>query len=110
MRFAELLKAIESECSRKRTDSGRTSVLGNRKVMAQTPHSQPVKSRRSKAPICHCSTMESWMDFKDSYREFVEHFRTCAQRLRKQRKLVPFPAHSFPPSVGYWEQALGGTS
>ena len=104
LRFAELVKVIEAEYARSRETSGKPSVLGDRRVLAQSPHSRPAELKRSNAPLCHSATLESWMAFRDSYREFVEHFHSCARRLRKQRKLVPFPSHSFPPSVGYWEQ------
>jgi REP element-mobilizing transposase RayT len=105
-RFAELVKDIEAEVWQKRLDSGRTAVLGVRTILSQSPQSRPDKTKRSKAPICHSSTIEGWTAFRDSYREFAQNFRSCARRLRKHRKPVQFPAHCFPPSIGYLDRPM----
>lgn len=101
-RATELLSEIERE-QRQRRGGGR--VLGRRGVLRQDPHGVPAEVKRGRAPACHSSEPQLRKSFVHSYRAFVEAFRHAARKLRRMRKLVPFPDHCFPPSVGYWSPA-----
>lgn len=101
-RASELIAEIERDERQRR---GRGGVLGRRGVLRQDPHAIPREVKRGRAPACHSSEPELRQNFVRAYRAFVETFRRAARQLRKKRKLVPFPEHSFPPSVGYWSPA-----
>ena len=101
-RIGEMLLEIESDVCANRKEKAKTEVLGKQKVLIQHPHTQPEQSKKSKAPLCHCSSIEKWMNYRNAYRFFVDVFRMAAKRLRRHRQLVPFPEHSFMPSMGYW--------
>lgn len=92
--------AAEHEARRRRQQKG---VLGARRVLEQHPHAVPVTVKRTRAPLCHCSRPELLEEYRRGYREFCLAFREAAGRLRQEKRLVAFPEHSFPPSVGYWE-------
>ncbi len=104
-RAAELVSEIECEHEMRRAGKG---VLGRGEVLRQDPHGLPVEVKRSRAPLCHSSEPELRENFRRAYRAFREAFGHAARLLRKKRKLVPFPDHSFPPSLGYWAPAPTG--
>ena len=101
-RASELIAEIERDERRRR---GRGGMLGRRRVLQQDPHSVPTEAKRGRAPSCHSSEPELRKSFVQSYRAFLDAFRRAARKLRQKRKLVPFPEHCFPPSVGYWSPA-----
>ena len=101
-RAGELLSEIEREHYQRRAGRG---VLGRRRVLEQDPHGLPGEVKKSRAPLCHGSEPQLRESFRLAYRAFREAFGRAARLLRTKRRLVPFPEHSFPPSVGYWEPA-----
>lgn len=73
-------------------------VLGAQKVLAQKVWDAPEHPKRSPMPLCHASSLELWLAFRDAWRDFVRTFRQASAVFRAGVLDVPFPEWSFRPS------------
>ena len=74
-------------------------VLGARAVLQVDPFDAPLRSKRGPMPLCHASTREIWMTFRDSWRRFVGAYREASEAFRRGLAGAWFPAHTFRPMV-----------
>ena len=95
-RYKDLLAAVRAEARANRQQSGR-APLGVQKVLQQHPHSRPLTTKRSPAPLCHASTREARLKYRHTYRELVVNYRRASHRFRQGDTTVQFPLHCFPP-------------
>ncbi len=73
-------------------------ALGIRAVLRQEPHSRPLESVNSSAPLCHASSAVAKKEFKDQWLELLESYRYASKRWR-DGYFAKFPKHTFPPPV-----------
>jgi REP element-mobilizing transposase RayT len=78
---------------------GGKRVLGARKVLAQKVWDAPERPKRSPMPLCHASSLELWVAFRDAWRDFVRSFREASALFRAGFLHVRFPEWSFRPSL-----------
>ena len=103
-RIGELVAEIEAETlSRHRAQGSRPT--GTRRVLRKDPHSKPVKSKWSPAPLVHCVSQEARSALHEAYSSFLSAFRETADRLRSRNLLENFPEGAFPPSNPYQQHA-----
>jgi hypothetical protein len=91
---------IEEETASRRQRTG-VRPLGPAGVLAQNPHHQPRKTKRSPAPAVHAATLAVRRELRDAYRWFVAAYRDAAEKLRSGRRDAPFPVGSFPPPLPF---------
>lgn len=75
------------------------TVMGAQAVVEADPHSRPVESKRSAAPMVHTSCgalRRAWMG---AYRGFVESYRAALAALRAGWDAVGFPPEGCRPAV-----------
>ncbi|WP_395839738.1 transposase [Cystobacter fuscus] len=89
-----LVEEVEAEAR-----SRSMSVLGERAVRTQHPHTRPERLERSPRPWGHASTRQALNELREQYRAFVAVFREAAVRWRRGDFLARFPPFSFPPRV-----------
>jgi hypothetical protein len=105
-RVAALIRRVE-EAAREKHRLANSKPMGKTKILAQHPHSKPLTSKRSKAPLCHESSLEKWIEYKETYRAFVDAFRRAADKLKRAAedridpRTIRFPPGSFPPGLPY---------
>ena len=78
-------------------DAHSGDVLGARAVLEVDPFDSPRRSKRGPMPLCHASTRETWMAFRDGWRRFVGAYREASQAFRRGAVSAWFPAHTFRP-------------
>ncbi|MBN2498996.1 MAG: hypothetical protein JXR96_30685, partial [Deltaproteobacteria bacterium] len=98
--YRQMAEDIEIQ-TRARLNKERRNAMGSKKVLRQRPHRRPAKIKRSPAPLCHCASMETWIEFRDSYRWFASLYREASRRLRRGEKDVEFPENCFIPALGF---------
>jgi len=93
---------IQAKAEAENKEKGRVP-LGVAAILAQDPHSKPASTDRSPAPFVHASDDSTEMEFRVSYRAFVDAFRAGALRLRdRARELAQmFPLWAFPPPLPF---------
>ena len=90
-----LVEGIEQE-TRERLQAEGKSPLGARRVLKQNPHDQPMKMKKSPAPLVHAATLEAWIQFKETWLEFRYRYRVAALRMKRGLS-ADFPPGCFPP-------------
>jgi REP element-mobilizing transposase RayT len=101
-RARALLKAAEQQAQQQRQGK---SVLGAEQVKLQDPHSLPLRSARSRRPMCHANTRRRRLQYLSSYREFVAQYRRASRCFLAGEMSVRFPRYSHPPPL-VWSVAL----
>ena len=96
----ELIRKEEDSVRTDRAQSGKASVLGERRILAQDPHAAPTRSDHSPAPNVHAATFTARAKFRAAYRAFVDAFRTAASCLRAGI-VAAFPSGAFPPPAPF---------
>jgi hypothetical protein len=82
---------IQAKAEAENKEKGRVP-MGVAAILAQDPHSKPASTDRSPAPFVHASDDSTEIEFRASYRAFVDAFRAGALRLRDRAcELVPRP-------------------
>jgi hypothetical protein len=99
-RVHELVEEIEREAAVER-ERKRCPPLGVRAILAQHPHSQPKKTKRSAAPRFHAATKAVRDGLREAYSLFVLAFREAAEKLSRGDRSARFPAGSFPPALPF---------
>lgn len=75
------------------------SVLGMRRVLRQPPFGAPQKPKVAPAPLCHASSPEAFLAFRDGWRDWVRHYRAASTAYRSGALDVLFPEHAFRPWI-----------
>ena len=63
------------------------------------PFGAPLRPKRSPMPLCHTSSLRLWIQFAQSWRLFVDHYRRASLEFRLGNWGTSFPAHCFRPWV-----------
>ncbi|HEY0510769.1 MAG TPA: hypothetical protein VGH73_02615 [Thermoanaerobaculia bacterium] len=95
-RVAALVSEIEGEAAAHRERTG-VQPLGPAAILAQSPQSQPLRTKRSPAPAVHAATRAIHRELRDAY--FA--YRDAAEKLRAGQRDAPFPAGCFPPPLPF---------
>jgi REP element-mobilizing transposase RayT len=99
-RVAALVSEIEEEAAARRERTG-VQPLGPAAILAQHPHSQPAKTKRSPAPAVHAATRAVRRELRNAYFGFVAAYRSAAEKLRAGNRNQPFPMGCFPPALPF---------
>ena len=94
----DIVASIEEEASRHSEEPLR-APLGPEAVQEQHPHSQPLRTKQSPAPLVHAASRRVRCAFVELYRHFVAAFRDASCRLRAGDRSAEFPPGSFPPAL-----------
>ena len=100
-----LLRSILDNARAERADSG-GPPLGVKRILAQNPHDQPMKSKKEPAPHFHVASRNAYQELLEAYRLFVASFREAADFLARGI-LVSFPEDCFPPPLPVAELRAG---
>lgn len=95
-----LASEIEAEATdrRERTE---TSVLGVAAILAQSPRSQPARTKRSLAPAVHAASVAVRREMRNAYFWFVAAYLDAAEKLRAGKRDLRFPLGCFPPALPF---------
>ena len=99
-RIAALVEAIVAAAEIRRQESGREPV-GAAAIRTQNPHGQPVKTKKSPAPLVHAASRRICREIYEMYARFVVAFREAAEHLRAGDRSAKFPEGSFPPGLPF---------
>lgn len=99
-RIAALVEEIIEEAQVRRKETG-IAPLGPAGVLAQNPFSQPMKTKKSPAPLVHAISKKVRKELYAAYGWFVATFREAAEKLRAGDRRVRFPEGSFPPALPF---------
>jgi hypothetical protein len=99
-RIASLVARIEAEAQARRESQGR-EPLGREAILAQEPHSKPVRSKKSPAPRFHAFRKTVRRELYEAYAWFVAAFRDASEKLRSGDLTAKFPPGSFPPALPF---------
>ncbi len=97
---AALVAEIEAEAAERRERTG-VPALGPAAILAQSPESRPLKTKRSPAPAVHAASRAVRRELRNAYFLFVAAYRSAAEKLRAGHRDVPFPMGCFPPPLPF---------
>lgn len=97
---AALASEIEEEAADRRERTG-VSPLGPVAILAQSPQSQPARTKRSPAPAVHAASVAVRRELRNAYFWFVASYRDAAEKLRAGKRDQPFPLGCFPPAMPF---------
>ena len=95
-----LVAEIEAEAAERRERAG-VPALGPAAILAQSPESRPLKTKKSPAPAVHAVRRAVRRELRNAYFLFVAAYRSAAEKLRAGQRDVPFPAGCFPPPLPF---------
>jgi REP element-mobilizing transposase RayT len=104
-RVAEIVEEVEQEAAAVRAEL-EIPVVGAETVRRQHPHSLPLKTKRSPAPLVHAATKAMREALRKAYYDFVEAFRDAAEKWKKGNLKARFPVGSFPPRPPFVRELL----
>ncbi|MGH9197081.1 MAG: hypothetical protein ACRD1T_15245, partial [Acidimicrobiia bacterium] len=99
-RIAALVEEIIEEAEIRRKETG-IEPLGPAAILAQNPFGQPMKTKKSPAPLVHAISKKARKELYAAYVWFVAAFREAAEKLRAGDRMVRFPEGSFPPALPF---------
>ena len=70
-------------------------------ILAQEPHSKPLRSKKSPAPRFHAFRKSVRRELYEAYAWFVAAFRYASEKLRSANLTAKFPGGSFPPALPF---------
>ena len=108
-RIRGLIDEIESEAAADRAQTGR-EPLGPKVILRQKPTDQPVKTKKSPAPLFHAFRRKVRKALYEAYGWFVAVFRTAAEKLQQGDRTAEFPEGSFPPHLPFVRAGLAGAT
>lgn len=103
--YRDMVQSIAAETDERLCKEGR-GVLGVKRVLTQKPHQRPRETKRSPAPLCHCSDPERFREIRDAYRWFREQYRMASRMWRGGDLTAPFPDNCFRPALAYGLSAV----
>ncbi|HEX3128484.1 MAG TPA: hypothetical protein VH394_14230 [Thermoanaerobaculia bacterium] len=104
-RIADLVNSIIATAVARRKESGKEPA-GAAAIQAQSPLSQPAKSKRSPAPLVHAASRRVRQELYRMYGLFVAAFREAAEQLKAGDRSARFPEGSFPPGLPFVKAGL----
>jgi hypothetical protein len=97
---AAMVSEIDGEAADRRERTG-VQPLGPAAILAQSPESRPLKTKRSPAPAVHAASQTVRRELRNAYFLFVAAYRSAAEKLRAGQRDPPFPTGSFPPPLPF---------
>jgi REP element-mobilizing transposase RayT len=97
---AAMVSEIEAEAADRRERTG-VPALGPAAILAQSPESRPLKTKRSPAPAVHAASRAVRRELRNAYFLFVAAYRSAAEKLRAGHRDPPFPMGCFPPPLPF---------
>ena len=97
---AALVAEIEAEAADRRERTG-VPALGPAAILAQSPESRPLKTKRSPAPAVHAASRAVRRELRNAYFLFVAAYRNAAEKLRAGQRDAAFPTGCFPPPLPF---------
>jgi len=88
----------EANIQRTRQQAG-LGWLGARRAQDADPFARTSSPKRRRMPLCHASTRELWLAFRDEWRAFTARYRLSSAALRAGVMTAQFPAYSFRPAT-----------
>ena len=95
-----MVAEIEAEAAERRERTG-VQALGPAAILAQSPESRPLKTKRSPAPAVHAVRRAVRRELRNAYFLFVAAYRSAAEKLRARQRDAQFPAGCFPPPLPF---------
>ncbi len=68
-------------------------------ILTQSPHRQPLKSKKSPAPAFHAASQAVRRELRGLYHGFVAAYREAAEKLGAGNRQALFSVGSFPPAL-----------
>ena len=99
-RIRSLIRHIESS-ARPEAGGRSASPLGRKALVRQDPRFEPVRLKRSPAPLVHATRAAARSSLRRAYAAFLEAYRRAARSLRDGRLDAAFPPWSFPPALPF---------
>ena len=99
-KVADLIAEIEAEAAAARGQTG-CQPLGIKAILRQKPTDQPVKTKKSAAPLFHAFRRKVRKELYEAYGWFVAAFREAADKLKAGDRNARFPTGSFPPHLPF---------
>ncbi|HEV7671192.1 MAG TPA: hypothetical protein VGS22_21965 [Thermoanaerobaculia bacterium] len=93
--IGELIEVIIAQAAARRAATG-SEPLGSAAILQQHPFSQPVKTKRSPAPLVHAASKRVRTEIRIAYAWFAKAFQEVAEYLRAGDRMARFPRGSFP--------------
>jgi len=97
---ATMVSEIEAEAAERRERTG-VQALGPAAILAQSPESRPLKTKRSPAPAVHAVRRAVRRELRNAYFLFVAAYRSAAEKLRAGHRDAQFPTGCFPPPLPF---------
>ncbi len=98
---SEIPKA-EAEIRRRRQAEG-LPWMGAQRVQDVDPFERPDRPKRRRVPLCHATTREGWLAYRDAWCAFTAAYRVASRALRTGGPSVMFPRFSFLPSIASFQ-------
>jgi len=73
------------------------NILGQKRIMAVEPHSQPKESAKHPAPLCHTTCQGKRAEFTAAFKEFVAAYQDAFDQFRRTVLSAVFPHGGIPP-------------
>ena len=93
---SSLIADIEAEAKEARERKGNT-CLGRQQIIAMDPHHRPKSIAKSPAPLCHASSRDARIRFKERLASLISWFRESAEKIKAGVMDVIFPPGATPP-------------
>lgn len=97
---AAMASEIEAEAAARRESTG-VQALGPAAILAQSPESCPLKTKRSPAPAVHAASRAVRRELRNAYFLFVAAYRPAAEKLKAGQRDPTFPMGCFPPPLPF---------
>src|ERR1700709_642585 len=94
---AAMVSEIDGEAADRRKHTG-VQPLGPAAILAQSPESRSLKTKRSPAPAVHAASRAVRRELRNAYFLFVAAYRNAAEKLRAGQRDAPFLMRWFPPA------------
>jgi hypothetical protein len=83
-----MVSEIEAEAADRRESTGVPALAA---ILAQSPESHSLKTKRSPAPVVHAARRAVRRELRKAYFLFVAAYRSAAEKLRTGQCDPPFP-------------------
>jgi REP element-mobilizing transposase RayT len=97
---AAMVAEIDGEAAERRERTG-VQPLGPAAILAQSPESRPLQTKRSPAPAVHAASRAVRRELRNAYFLFVAAYRSAAEKLKAGHRDPPFPMGCFPPPLPF---------
>ena len=99
-RYLKLMKGAEQQHRERRAREGK-KVLGMAAILRERHTDKPTSSPKKSGPkpLCHAASKESFLAFKEMWRNFLTAYREASALYRQGKLDVEFPVGSFRPPL-----------